>query len=139
MDGAKDMHDARPATLHLLLRTGLTVNAPSSRSFAGRILVATAAVAAGSAVLLTAACATGQASAGSQPPTSAAPAISSSPSPPPASAVVGSVAGLPGWLYYEDANARVLRLTTSGVDTVVSNDGWSANVPPGGASIKTLI
>src|SRR5215469_9077589 len=128
------MHDARPATLHLLLRTGLTVNAPSSRGFAGRILVATAAVAAGSAVLLTAACATGQASAGSQPPTSAAPAVSSPPSssaPP----VVGSVAGLPGWLYYEDTNARVLRLTRSGVDTVVGMDGGSANVSPDGASI----
>src|SRR5215469_6685148 len=113
------------------------MNALSSQSFAGRIVAATAALAAGFTILLTAACGTGQASAGNQPPTSAAPVISSPPSPlpSPASPVVGSIAGLPGWLYYEDANARVLRLTRSGVDTVVGMDGGSANVSPDGASI----
>jgi TolB protein len=41
-------------------------------------------------------------------------------------------------LYYEDTNARVSRLTESGVDTVVSADGWSANVSPDGASIAYI-
>src|SRR5262249_26012951 len=81
---------------------------------------------------------TGRATAGSQPPTAAAPAISSPPSPSSGLPVVGSVAGLPGWLYYEDLNSRVLRLTRSGVDTVVSNDGWSGNVSPDGASIAYI-
>jgi TolB protein len=140
LEGAQDTHDARPATLHSLSRTGLKMNALSSRSFPGRIAVATAALTAGSTILLTAACATGQASAGNQPTASAAPAISSPPSPSPSSAppVVGSIAGLPGWLYYQDANARVLRLTRSGVDTVVSQDGWSGNVSPDGASIAYI-
>jgi TolB protein len=75
---------------------------------------------------------------------SAAGSPSPSLSPPPsvsassASSVAGSIVGLPGWLYYEDTNARVLRLTRSGVDTVVSNDGWSANVSPDGASIAYI-
>jgi TolB protein len=52
--------------------------------------------------------------------------------------VAGSIAGLPGWLYYEDTNGRVLRLTESGVDTALSNDRWSGNVSPDGASIAYI-
>ena len=131
------MHDARPATFSSFSETGLTMYALSSRRFAGQIVAATAAFAAGFSVLMTAACATGQADAGNQSAASAAPVISPSASPSPSAAVpvAGSIVGLPGWLYYEETSARVLRLSRSGVDTVVSNDGWSANVSPDGASI----
>ncbi|GAA1849417.1 TolB family protein [Asanoa iriomotensis] len=61
-------------------------------------------------------------------PTATAPPSSSPP------AVVGSVAGLPGWLYYADSD-RLVRLTRSGVQTVLNAGAFSANVSPDGASI----
>ncbi len=105
------------------------MKALSSRSIARRTVLATAALAAGSAALLTAGCGTGQAgAAGSSPP----PSVAASPSP--AVPVAGSIAGLPGWLYYADSD-RLLRLTSSGVETVLSTGGYGANVSPDGASI----
>jgi len=63
---------------------------------------------------------------------SGSPAPSDVPSSPPPAA--GSVAGLPGWLYYVDGQ-KVLRLTTSGLVPVLSTGGFTATVSPDGASI----
>jgi TolB protein len=72
------------------------------------------------------------------PSVTPSPSVSSSPSsvtssPPPA----GSVAGLPGWLYYTDGD-RLLRLTGSGTQTVLTSGGFTATVSPNGASIAYL-
>lgn len=115
------------------------MNALSSRSIARRTVLATAAFAAGSAALLTAACDSGQAIAGSRPPASAAPAASSALAATPSSGVSvgGSIPGLPGWLYYADSD-RLVRLTSSGVDTVLSTGAYAANVSPDGARIAFI-
>ncbi|SDZ04288.1 hypothetical protein SAMN05444365_10511 [Micromonospora pattaloongensis] len=124
------------------------MNAISSRTIARRTLLATAAFTAGSVVLLTAACGTDQAVPGLQTPSpvvagsqtpSPVPAVSSPPppaatSPSRALPVAGSIAGLPGWLYYADFD-RLVRLTRSGVKTVLTTGAHEANVSPDGASI----
>ncbi len=97
----------------------------SSRSIVRRTVIA---IAAACAALLTAAC-------GSSRSVAASPAGSLSPSVSvPPSSGAGSIAGLPGWLYYVDSD-RLLRLTNSGVQTVLSANGYTANVSPDGASI----
>ncbi|MEV0713442.1 hypothetical protein [Asanoa sp. NPDC050611] len=99
------------------------------------LVAAAATCLAGAAVLLTAACGTGSAAAGSP---ASAPTVSSTPSAPApsasASATEGSVAGLPGWLYYADSD-KLVRLTKSGVDTVLKAGAYNANVSPDGASV----
>jgi TolB protein len=84
-----------------------------------------AAFAAGFAALLTAACVAGQTSGGGQP------------SPSSSVAAGGSIAGLPGWLYYADYD-RLLRLTSSDVETVLSTGAYKSNVSPDGASIALV-
>jgi len=78
-----------------------------------------------------AASATPSTSAGPSPFVSASPSLTSSP---PVAGSVGSVAGLPGWLYYADGD-RLLRLTGTGTTTVLSAGGYSANVSPDGQRI----
>jgi TolB protein len=48
--------------------------------------------------------------------------------------VAGSVAALPGWLYYADYS-HVFRLTPSGMDPVSNENWYGTNVSPDGASI----
>ncbi|MEV4535729.1 hypothetical protein AB0J82_18070 [Asanoa sp. NPDC049518] len=62
-----------------------------------------------------------------------APSVTSSPSPS-AAPVESSIAGLPGWLYYSDSE-RLVRVTKSGVDTVLEKDAYAASVSPDGASV----
>jgi TolB protein len=48
--------------------------------------------------------------------------------------VPGSVAGLPGWLYFVEGD-RLVRLTGSGPQVVLSSGGYSASVSPDGGSV----
>jgi len=107
--------------------------APSSRGFARRIVLALAATAAASAAGLTAACGTAP-STGGDPSVSVSPSVSGSGSSSAGVPAAGSVAGLPGWLYYADGD-RLVRLTGSGVDPVLTAGGRSANVSPDGTSV----
>lgn len=100
---------------------------------ARRAYVVPTGLAAAVAVLMTTAC-TSQTP---QPPATATPTQSSSPT---ASATVGvipvpvppggSVAGLPGWLYYMDY-PNVYRLTPAGAELVLA-EAWNATVSPDG-------
>lgn len=58
------------------------------------------------------------------------------PSPSTATPVAGSIAGLPGWLYYTDPDsAHVLRLTRTGPRTVLTTGGYTATVSPDGTRL----
>jgi TolB protein len=101
---------------------------------ARRIGTATAAL---TVLLFPAACAGRPDASGSATPpvpvvaTSASPGVSATP-------VEGSVAGLPGWLYYWADPDRVLRLTRSAPVTVLQSGGQTANVSPDGRSVAYL-
>ncbi len=64
------------------------------------------------------------------------PSVSASVSPSPSSSVSdeSSIAGLPGWLYYDD-NPPTVILTNAGPVPILEDDDHSANVSPDGASI----
>ncbi|MEV0713444.1 hypothetical protein [Asanoa sp. NPDC050611] len=70
---------------------------------------------------------------------SVSPSPTATPSSPPSStpAAVGSIVGLPGWLYYADAD-RLVRLTRSGTQTVLSAGAYNANVSPDGTSVAFI-
>jgi TolB protein len=50
---------------------------------------------------------------------------------------MGSIAGLPGWLYYTDGD-RLLRLTSAGQTTVLTAGGYTATVSPDGTRIAFI-
>ncbi|SNT66042.1 TolB protein [Asanoa hainanensis] len=64
----------------------------------------------------------------------ALPSVTGSPSPTAAPPVQSSITGLPGWLYYSDSE-RLVRVTKSGVDTVLVKDAYAASVSPDGARV----
>ena len=102
---------------------------------ARRIGTATVALAALTAL---AACAERPAgSASAAPSIAGSPSAAASPSPSP-TPVAGSVAGLPGWLYYEADQGRLVRLTQSAPVTVLQSAAWSANVSPDGRWVAYL-
>ncbi|GIF70434.1 hypothetical protein Ais01nite_84690 [Asanoa ishikariensis] len=59
------------------------------------------------------------------------PSVSPSPSATPAAS---SIAGLPGWLYYANSE-QLVRVTKSGVDTVLEKDAYASSVSPDGARV----
>jgi TolB protein len=67
------------------------------------------------------------------PSASASPSVAASPSP-----SLGSIAGLPGSLYYWQSPDKLVRLTGTGTVTVLDAGGRSANVSPDGTSVAFL-
>jgi TolB protein len=130
LEGAQDVPTFQERSLAMIML--------SSRGIARRTVLTAIFAACAAALLTTTGCSKSPGGAAGQPAAPVAPPASSTPlvpvapsgstsSPPP-------VAGLPGRLYYADAD-RLLRLTRSGLDTVLPAGAYSANVSPDGASI----
>ncbi|GAB3971095.1 hypothetical protein GCM10027615_29110 [Plantactinospora veratri] len=127
------------------------MNTPSSGSLARRTACSLAGLVAASALLLTAACASDQDPTASSAPSAPA-AGSASPSVSPSVSVAvprsgpagtsrpptgPSIPGLPGSLYYTDGD-RLLRLTRTGLRTVLTTGAHNANVSPDGNHIAYI-